>query len=152
MPLPYKTVQKTSFTIVGLALTTSNLSAAYEIPPFWDQIRDSNVLSLIPNKVSENIYGLYTDYEGDHTASYTLVVGCEVSSVGKIPDEMIVKTVPSANYAVFTAKGHYPQSVYEAWLSIWNLNLPRSYSGDFELYGEKFQKDSEVDIYIAVNK
>jgi predicted transcriptional regulator YdeE len=148
----YKIVQKTSFQIVGLALQTSNLSAAIDIPQFWDRIRDSDVLSTIPNKVSNDIFGLYTDYEGDHSAGYTLIAGCEVGTVGKIPRDMIVKTVPASAYAVFTTKGSFPQSVYETWQIIWHLNLPRTYTGDFEVYGEKFIKNSEVEIYIAIHK
>lgn len=152
MSQPYKIVQKPSFQIMGLALRTSNLSAAQDIPQFWDRIRDSDVLSTIPNRASNEVLGLYTDYEGDHTAAYTLVVGCEVNSVGKIPHEMVVKTVPASTYALFTTKGSYPQSVYEMWQIIWHTSLPRTYTGDFEVYGDKFQKNSEVGIYIAINK
>lgn len=44
--------------------------------------------------------------------------------------------------------------VFEAWLEIWNLDIPRAYTADFEVYGEKTQNpaDAEVDIFIAVNK
>jgi predicted transcriptional regulator YdeE len=150
---PYQIIELPAFQIVGFALRTSNSSAAHDIPQFWDRIYDSGVLNLIPNKISDDVYGLYTDYEGgDHTAYYTLIAGCRVSSIQNLTEEMIAKVVPEASYALFTAKGEFPKSVYETWQKIWHTELPRTYTGDFEVYGDKFHNDSEVDIYIAISR
>lgn len=42
--------------------------------------------------------------------------------------------------------------IYYPWLEIWEMELDRTYTADFEIYGEKTQnlQDAEVDIMIAV--
>ena len=39
------------------------------------------------------------------------------------------------------------------WVKIWEMNLARKYTVDFEVYGEKARnpQDAEIDFYIAVN-
>ena len=41
--------------------------------------------------------------------------------------------------------------VFLEWSKIWEMDLDRKYTADFEVYGERVQnpKDSEVDIYVA---
>ena len=57
-------------------------------------------------------------------------------------------------YKKFTAKGDLTKgAVYEKWNTIWKTDLDRSYTADFEIYGEAAQNplNAEVDIFIAVN-
>lgn len=66
---------------------------------------------------------------------------------------MLIKTIQAGNYEKFTAKGDLTKgAVYEKWTKIWNTDLDRLYTADFEVYGEKAQNpvDAEVDILIAI--
>lgn len=52
-----------------------------------------------------------------------------------------------------TVKGNILQGlVFEAWTKIWNSNIDRKFSADFEVYDERAQdpENAEVDIFIAV--
>ncbi|HEY5259074.1 MAG TPA: effector binding domain-containing protein, partial [Rhabdochlamydiaceae bacterium] len=64
-----------------------------------------------------------------------------------------VELEPSS-YAVFTAKGAFPQSMMEAWQAIWTSNVKRSYTTDFEVYKPDFnpQDNPEIRIFIAATK
>lgn len=135
---------------MGISLRTSNSRPDVSISKFWNQFYKKNIFEKIPNKCSSDIMGLYVDYEGDHNQPYTLVIGCQVSDVEAIPKGMVVKKIPAASYAIYTAKGEFPYSLYETWGEIWKSGLPRSYSGDFEVYGKRFE-NGEIDVYVALN-
>ncbi len=132
--------KKGEFTIVGIATRTSNNpgKADKDIPQLWEKFMAENIPDRIPNKVDGTIYAIYTDYEGDHTQPYTIVIGCNVTSLDNIPEDMTVKMVPESNYSQFVAKGDLTKdAVINTWMQIWNTNLERTYSTDLEIYGEK---------------
>ena len=43
----------------------------------------------IPNKQSDNVYSIYTDYEGDYTGKYFIHHWKELNSLDQIPDGLI---------------------------------------------------------------
>ncbi len=144
-----------SFNVIGIAVRTTNENnqAANDIPILWHKFMSENVLAQIPNKIDETIYCIYTDYEKDHTKPYTTILGCKVANLAMIPEGMVGKTFEDGNYQKYTAKGNLMEGlIFNEWLKIWNLAIPRVYSADFEVYGEKAQNptDAEVDIYIAI--
>ena len=66
---------------------------------------------------------------------------------------MVGKTFDEANYAKYIAKGNIMQGmVFGVWTKIWNSDLDRTFTADFEVYGEKSQnpENAEVDIFVAV--
>lgn len=151
----YTIVKKPATLVIGIDCKTSNAPEAgsRDIPKLWGRFYSEDIMSQIPNKVSNEVIALYCDYEGDYTQPYSVVIGCPVSSIDIIPEGMVAKTIPASSYALFPAIGEYPASLMEAWGNIWKqTNLERTYSGDFELYGDKFISGSpkEVEIYIAV--
>jgi len=97
---------------------------------------------------------LYCDYEGDYTQPYSLVIVCPVSSLDNIPEGMVAKTIPAGSYAVFRAIGEYPASLIETWGNIWQTELKRTYTGDYEFYGEKFvsSESKEVEVFMAIEQ
>ncbi|PRX56425.1 GyrI-like domain-containing protein [Flagellimonas meridianipacifica] len=146
--------KKEELTIVGIAVRTSNKPGKgdKDIPRLWRKFTGENVLNRIPNKVDNTIYAMYTDYEGDHFQPYTLVIGCNVSSLDNIPEDMTVKMVPASNYTKFTAKGDLTKdAVINTWMKIWNTNLKRAYTADIEVYGEKAldPTNGEAEILVA---
>ncbi|MET4082076.1 putative transcriptional regulator YdeE [Pedobacter sp. UYP30] len=151
-----KKVKIESFQVIGISIRTTNEDnqAAKDIPALWSKFMSEQVLKKIPNKVSDAIYCMYTDYEKDHTMPYTVILGCKVSTLDTLPDGLISKNIPEASYSSFIAKGNLQQNiVYNKWIEIWNTELPRLFSTDFEIYGEKAQNsnDAEVEILIAIN-
>lgn len=147
--------KKDAFTIVGISARTSNENgkAENDIPQLWQKFMAEGVAHRIPNKVDDTIYAIYTNYEGDHTKPYTIVIGCNVSNLDNIPEDLTVKMVPSSNYTKFTAKGDLTKdAVINTWMEIWNKDLKRTYTTDIEIYGEKALNptDGEADILIAV--
>ncbi|MGW9684136.1 GyrI-like domain-containing protein [Flagellimonas sp. 2504JD1-5] len=146
--------RKKELSIVGLSIRTSNDpgKADKEIPQLWEKFMADNTVARIPNKVDETIYAIYTDYEGDHTRPYTMVIGCNVFNLDNIPDDLTVKMVPPANYTKFTAKGDLTKdAVINTWMDIWNTDLKRTYTTDMEIYGEKAMNptDGEAEILVA---
>lgn len=137
---------------IGLELRTNNEECSLAMPAHKERFFKENVFSKIPNKINENMLALYTDYEGDYTQSYSWILGCEVSSLEEIPAGLVGKVIPESKYAVFTTEGEFPQGLIAVWQEVWRLNLPRSYTSDFEVYFSNFdpQRNPEVKLYIAI--
>jgi predicted transcriptional regulator YdeE len=144
---------ESAFNVIGISVRTNNNVGGKDIGNLWGKFMGEGVFEKIPNKTSYNVYGIYTDYESDHTGDYTAIVGCRVNSLGEIPEGMVGITIPASNYEIFTAKGKMPECVYEKWTEIWeDKELKRTYSTDYEVYGAKSQNptEAEIDIFIAV--
>ena len=142
------------FSVIGISVRTTNeaTQAATDIPSLWQRFMAENISAAIPNKMDDAIYSIYTEYEKDHTKPYTTILGCHVSSLDAIPDGMIGKTFKAADYVRFVAKGNLNEGVvYNEWTKIWNSDLERAFTADFEIYGEKAQnpESAEVEIFIA---
>lgn len=151
----YIIIQKPPINVIGIECRTSNAleDGPQDIPRLWGQFYSEDILNKIPNKVSNEVIALYCDYESDHTQPYSLVIGCPVNSLSDVPPGMVAKTIPGGSYSVFRAIGEYPASLIETWGNIWQTELKRTYTGDYEFYGEKFSSGSsqEVEVYIAIS-
>lgn len=139
---------------IGLELRTNNEECSLAMPAHKERFFKENILAKIPNKINGNILALYTDYEGDHTKPYSWILGCEVSSLDKVPADLVGKEIPASKYAIFTTQGVFPQGLIAAWQAVWKSNLPRSYTSDFEVYHSDFdpQTNPQVKVYIAIDR
>lgn len=143
------------FFIIGLSIRTTNENeqSATDIPALWNKFMTENTIENIPNKIDSSIYSVYTEYEKDYTKPYTTILGCKVSSLENIPAGMTGKTIAKETYKQFTAKGNLADGiVIQKWIEIWNTDLNRKYTADFEIYGEKASnpENAEVPIFIAI--
>lgn len=150
-----KTESINAFNLIGLSLRTTNENgqAFQDIPALWQQFMSQNIAGSIPNKTDPAIYCLYTNYELDHTKPYTVIIGCKVADLDEVPEGLTGASFGTGNYVRRTAKGDLQKgAVVEEWQNIWAANLPRKFTADFEVYGEKAQDpgNAEVDIFIAV--
>ncbi|EKD52452.1 MAG: transcription activator effector binding protein [uncultured bacterium] len=140
--------------IVGIALRTDNSPPGLQkLGAHWQRFFAEKILEKIPNKASHEIYAVYTDYESDHTKAYTLILGAKVSESGMpIPQGLVAHTIPNQAYTVVTANGSMPQALIQCWQEIWQSDLKRKFTTDFELYDENSNsgEGSEVKIYLAV--
>jgi predicted transcriptional regulator YdeE len=150
--MAYTLEQHPSKTLIGIQVRTGYDTFCKKCPQHWNKFFTEKVLQKIPNKVSDTVYAVYTDYEGDYTGDYTYIIGCEVSTLGEIPEGFVSKTIPKTTYAVYKAEGAFPKSVENVWGHIWNSGLKRAYTSDFEIYRTTFDpvKNPEVLIYIAL--
>ncbi len=142
--------------IIGISITTTNENgkAAADLGQLWGRFYAEDIIAKIPAKLSNDVYSVYTDYESDYKGTYTTIIGLKVSSLDKIPDGLVGRAFEHQKFKQFTAKGVMPQAVAETWQEIWERDseLHRSYTYDFEVYGEKSRngENSEVDIFIAI--
>jgi predicted transcriptional regulator YdeE len=148
-----QTIQK--FSVIGISVRTTNENgqASQDIPALWNKFMTEGVAEQIPNKVDNSIYCIYTEYEKDHTKPYTTILGCKVENLDTIPNGMVGKAFDEATYTKHIAKGNILQGmVFGEWTKIWNSDLDRTFTADFEVYGEKAQnpENAEVDIFVAV--
>ena len=151
----FTTIQKPAMMIIGIERRTSNdiNAAPQDIPRLWQKFYADNVLSNIPNKASEEVIALYCDYEGDYTQPYSCVIGCAVTSLDEIPEGMVAKTIPASTFALFRTVGDFPKSLIDTWKAIWQSDLQRTYTGDYEVYGKAFTTGAsqEVDVLVALS-
>ncbi|OJV50484.1 MAG: AraC family transcriptional regulator [Bacteroidetes bacterium 43-16] len=143
------------FYVTGIAVRTNNISgaAAKDIPALWQRFFEEQVSDKIPGKLSEAIYCVYTDYAGDYTQDYTTLLGCRTSFPEPVPEGMSSKEVAPGKYTCFEAKGKMEEGfVFRQWTEIWQSDLDRAYTSDFEVY-EPGKEDNEpmiVPIFIAL--
>jgi predicted transcriptional regulator YdeE len=144
-----------AFHVIGIFVRTTNVNnkALKDIGDLFGNFVGQNIMEKIPNKMTEDIYCVYTDYETDFNGPYTTIIGCKVSSLNNIPTGLIGKTIPDSKYEVYRSTGKLSISLAKTWEGIWNSEINRRYSADFDIYGEKARdyENAEVDTYVAVN-
>lgn len=144
-----------NFHVIGIAVRTTNENgqSVQDIPALWNRFMTEGIIDQIPNKINNTLYCIYTEYEKDHTKPYTTILGCKVSNLDQIPSGLVGKTIEEQTYIKRIAKGNLMQGiVYEEWTKIWNADLNRAFTADFEVYDERTQNSekAEVDIFISV--
>jgi len=149
--MDYKTVTLDEIIVVGIATRTTNEKnkATKDIKALWDKFYMDRVMYTISQKTDESVITLYTSYEKDHTKPYTVVLGYKVDNIDTLPQGMVYATIPKSKYAVFHIKGeNIVNELIKIWKYIWNSDLQRTYTGDFEVY---IPPDGhEADIYVAI--
>jgi predicted transcriptional regulator YdeE len=149
-------VQVEPFKIIGISSWTTNADgqAVIDLGKLWNKFRAENLLTLIPNRLANDVYTVYTDYMTDHRGAFTAIIGCKVNSLDTIPRGLMGREFNGGQYQKFTAKGKMPHVVIRQWQEIWNeeKKLGRKYTADFEVYGRKSRdpENAEVDIFIAI--
>lgn len=143
-----------SFYLIGLAVRTTNENnqAMQDIGRLWGKFLGEDVSSKIPDRISDDVYCIYTDYENDATGAYTTLLGHKVVSLENIPEGLAGKEIPAATYQVFPSKGKLPDIVVNTWKQIWNSDIERAYIADFERYRSDSvdPENAEVETYVSV--
>jgi len=143
------------FKIIGISIRTTNKDnqSAKDLSVLWGRFYAENIIAKIPNKISDNVISLYTDYKSNYTDEYTTIIGVAVSSLDEIPQGFIGREFKADKFQQFIAKGKMPDAVVGIWMDIWQQDkeLNRKYSYDFEVYGEKCQAEiPEMEIFVAI--
>ncbi len=76
----------------------------------------------------------------------------EVSKEVENNEQIVSTIIPKGKYAKFVIIGDVQNSVGQAWQEIWNMELKRKYTCDFEEYQNNSQdmQKQEIHIYIAI--
>ncbi len=143
--------QTKALKIAGIELRTSNTEAFQTIPPFWGKFYGENTIEKISNKVSKDVYAVYTNFENegvDNTGVYSLIIGCEVSDIDASDSLKSVVVAPQERI-VFEVEAGHPEKVGEKWIEIWQRNdLNSTIVADYELYKET----GKIEIHIGTKK
>jgi predicted transcriptional regulator YdeE len=143
------------FHVVGISIRTTNANgqSLTDLAGLWAKFMSARVGERISNKVDNTIYCVYTNYENDFTRPYTALLGYKVEQLQELPEGLAAITIEKANYARFRGAGNNLQQVVSAlWMDIWNLELPRKYTADFEVYRETAfnPEHAEMEVYVSV--
>lgn len=151
-----KEITLDAFTIVGISVRTTNQNhkSQEDIAKLWESFFLNGVVQSIPNKISNDVYCIYTDYESDYTGEYTTLIGYKVSNINGIPanKNLIIKDFPSCKYLQYTSEGELPYAVGKTWAHIWQSNINRAYTADFDIYGEeaKDPKNAKITTFLSI--
>lgn len=151
----YEIVKLEEKTVVGLMACTNNMAPDMEqvIGGLWQQFYAGGIYGQIPNKANEKALGIYTDYEEEEKADYSVIVACEVTAADTpLPEGTIKRTLPAGTYAKFIVKGHMQRAVADFWQELWKMDLPRTFRYDFEEYQNGDLECAEIHIYISVEE
>ena len=152
--MKYEIVQLEEKIMQGVKIRTTNQNgkSIQDIGKTWQKLFTEGIYEKIKNKVNNKTIGLYTEYDKDYTKPYTFIAGAEVNPNIETDKEICSITILKGKYAKFIITGDVQNSVGQAWQEIWNMDLKRKYTCDFEEYqnnSEDMQKQ-EIHIYIAI--
>lgn len=152
--MKYEIVELEQKIVEGIEVKTTNEDgkSMQDIANMWQTFFTQGIYDKIENKVNGKTIGLYTDYEKDYTKPYNFVVCTEVSEKSKDMENRVVKVIPKGKYAKFVIHGDVQNAVGQAWQEIWNMNLNRKYTCDFEEYQNNSEdmQNQEIHIYIGI--
>src|SRR5215472_9061012 len=77
--------------VIGFEARTANAlegdRVTAKIPGLWKRFFEQTLEERIPNRTHPGkLFGVYTNYESDHTSMYSLIVSAEVSSLDRVPE------------------------------------------------------------------
>lgn len=141
-----------NFKIIGISTVTTNESMV-DIENLWGKFWGENIADKIPNKVGDEFYAVYTDYESDYTGKYTLIIGFPVTKLDNIPDGFVGRNISVGSNVKYTSKGKMPEAILKTWTEIWqDTELKRAYRADVTVHGQKYfdGDNAEIETYISI--
>jgi len=157
-----KKVHQDGFSVVGIEVRTSNakeMTGEGAIPKQWQKFFQDGIQQKIPDKVDRTIYAVYSDYASDRNGEYSFLIGVKVNPNATAPAGMVLKKIPSGEYAVITSdQGPVGKVVPAAWQQIWSLEDKhqlggtRAYHADFEVHDQRSidPQSSQVDVCVGL--
>jgi len=148
-----RNVERTSFTVAGLAVRTSQARQALDAGPLAARFSAPGFADSLRGRVDPSAtYAVHTDYDPANE-TYRLILGFEVEDGIAQPPGVEIFVVPAGRYTVFTAIGPQPQASIEAWKAIqaWRSGpgLIRSGVASFEVHDDRVRAPApQVEIYI----
>lgn len=150
--MKYEIVELEEKIVTGIRIKTINKDgkSIQDIARTWQRLFADGIYEKIQNKVNNKTIGLYTEYEKDYTKPYTFIAGAEVNKEVEIKEEIVNTVISKGKYAKFVITGDVQNSIGQAWQEIWNMDLKRKYTCDFEEYqnnSEDMQKQEILNYF-----
>src|SRR5687768_3151878 len=105
-------IQRGEFKLAGLKLPHKTINeggeSSRDCGRLWEKFRDENVLKRITDRLSDEVYAVYFEYEGDHTQPFSYFIGCKVAPDAETPVGMDTLRIPGGTYSKVTAQGRMP--------------------------------------------
>jgi predicted transcriptional regulator YdeE len=147
--------------VIGIQIRTDNareLSGNGAIGALWGRLFAENLPAQIPNRASESIFAVYSNYASDENGDYDYLLGCPVTSIETIPEGMTSAAIPTGDYAVFTSEtGPVVEVVQATWKHIWalapgELGRNRAFLTDYEVYDHRAidPASTQVEIHLSL--
>lgn len=146
------------FKLVGLKLdkktTNKGNQSSIDCGNLWQKFETENFVEIITDKLGDEIYSVYFDYEGDDNKHFSYFIGCKVSIDTEEPEGMDSLIIPSEDYYKVTAKGKMTGCITDAWKRIWSSGINRTYKYDFEVYDERSKdwSNAEMEIFVSTTQ
>ena len=148
-------IKLSDFKLIGLRLdkktTNSGGQSNIDCGNLWQKFEKEDFAGRISNKIGDEVYAVYYDYEGDYTKPFLYFIGCRVKINSVLAQGMDTLIIPGQSYTKFIAKGKMPGCISNSWEDIWDSKIRRTYKYDFEVYDER-SKDWDnaiVDIFVS---
>jgi predicted transcriptional regulator YdeE len=151
-----ETVKIDTFRLKGLPLgqktTTRGGQASMDCRRLWEIFNAEFYFNKIIDKISNEIYAVYYDYEGEKGERFSYFIGCKVPYESAMTEGMKTIEIPSGTYMYNPVKGKLPESIANTWKQINQTAQGRAYEFDFEVYTDKSMdwEDAEIDVFISV--
>lgn len=139
-------------TVTGMSLRTDNATefdpSTGKIGPLWQRFDETVPVDY---KNGERVYGVYDDYESDHTGKFTVHACFDGNKFPESANLAEVK-IPTGKYLVFSHQGEMPQIAIDAWTEVWQYfstgkaQYQRLFTTDFEYYPH----GDQIEVHIAV--
>ena len=141
--MDYKVEKMTAFKVIGFEKEFSFENAYAEIPKFWNEIVEKYEASLCAgnapaNEIEQAVYdnrigefGVCVDDIGEGGKFRYIIAGRYTG--GNVPEKMVVREVPGAEWAKFKCSGPMPQALQSVNTMIWKEWLPGN--KEYELAG-----------------
>lgn len=141
--------------VVGLSMRTTNQNgqAMKDIEALWTRFWKEKIGTRIPEKVNDDIYAVYYDYENGVIGQYTVLVGYLAKSLPKKAKGLTEKELAAGSCKKYVSKGKMPAAILKTWVEIWqDKQLKRAYRTDYTVHGKKYfnGENAEVETYISV--
>jgi len=141
----YKIVEKPEFKVAGksIRVPTKDGQNMVLIPEFWQTCMQDGTVPKLAGLASNGavvkdaLLGICMDFSANMD-EFTYMVAVDTSTT---PDGMVERTIPSATWAVFEAKGPMPDAIQNVWAAIWSQFFavePYAHAAapDLEIYPE----------------
>lgn len=145
-------LQTEALTIIGIEVRTTNERAFTDIPLHWQRFFQEAILDRIPNKVSDDVYAVYTNFEHpgkDNEGTYSFILGAQVTALDLVPPPFVATVISPSKREVFPVASGHPETVGQTWQYIWGRSdLKKTFLSDYERY----QPSGEIAIFVGVEE
>lgn len=138
--------------IIGISTRThrSEGQPYQDILSLWKTWATETLFDKIENRVSNDIYNVFYDYERGQGGHFSVLLGCEVENLHVIPRGMVGQVLPPTLCARYESTGKLPESLDRVWEKIGEeKSYNRNYIYDFNLY-DSIPLDPEIQRVITM--